>query len=46
MDIKDLAIKLGTTYTVLDYLKPEKDKIINFISRIIEVSKGINKLKD
>jgi len=22
MDIRDLAVKLGTTYTVMDYIKP------------------------
>lgn len=45
MDIKDLAIKLNTTYTVLDYIKPEKDKIINLIYKIVDVSKGVSKVK-
>lgn len=45
MDIKDLAIKLNTTYTVLDYIKPEKEKIINLIYKIVDVSKGVSKVK-
>jgi hypothetical protein len=45
MDIRDLALKLNTSYTVLDYIRPEKDKIINLIVKIIEVSKGVNSLK-
>ncbi len=46
MDIRDLAIMLGTTYTIMDYFKPEREKTINFIYRIIEVTKGVNKLKE
>ena len=46
MDIRDLAVKLNTSYTVIDYIKPEKDKIINLIYKIIEVSKGVSKIKE
>ena len=46
MDIRDLALKLNTTYTVQDYIKPEKDKIINLILKIVDVSKGVNLLKN
>ena len=46
MDIRDLAIKLGTGYLVMDYIRPEKDKIISLIAKIIEVAKGVHFIKN
>ena len=46
MDIRDLATKLNTSYAVMDYIKPEKEKIINLIHKIVEVSKGVNMIRE
>ena len=35
MGIRDLSVKVGTPYLVMDYIRPEKDKIINLISKIV-----------
>ena len=35
MGIRDLSVKLGTPYLVMDYIRPEKDKIINLIAKVV-----------
>ena len=45
MDIRDFSVQMSNPYDFMDYIKPDKDKTINFLSKLVETANGVNLIK-
>ena len=45
MDVRDFSLKISNPYDLIDYIKPDKDKTINFLSKLVETVNGVNSIK-
>lgn len=45
MDIRDFSVQVSNPYDIMDYIKPDKDKTINFLSKLVETANGVNLIK-
>ena len=45
MDIRDFSVQMSNPYDFMDYIKPDKDKTINFLSKLVETANGVNFIK-